>query len=95
MTTTKEIQKFFHKLMALKDEGYEVTISEDNCKNYTAYCISKQEGNAKYEDCIVFYNGDPEDKHIENVCIPTEIPVEDLLVRIQEIIDRINKIFNK
>jgi hypothetical protein len=95
MTTTRDIQKFFHKLMALRDEGYAITIEEDNCKKYTAYYISKQEGNAKYEDCIIFYNGDTKDEYPENVCIPTEIPVEELLERIQEIIDKINKIFSK
>jgi hypothetical protein len=92
MTTTKDIQKFYHKLMELKDGGYTIRI-EEGTKNYTAYYISHINGNAKYEDCVIFYNGSSEDAYPENVCDPQNVPVDDLLKEVSGIVQKIEEIF--
>lgn len=93
MATTKQIQEFFHKLMELKEDGYDIEIEENGYKNYTSYIISKESGSARYSDCIVFYNGDSDAEYPENVCEPQDIPVEELLESIELIVKKIDKVF--
>jgi hypothetical protein len=99
MTTTKDIQKFYHRLMELKGLGYGIDIYENTMKNYVSYTISKSSGNAKYEDCVIMYNGeestDEEEYEDENVCRPQDIPTEDLLTELEDIVSTINKVFSK
>jgi len=91
MTTTREIQKFYERLLELKDAGFDISVEESH-KNASIYWISKRNGNAEYKDCVIMYNGCEEDEHPENVCKPSEIPASRLLEDVEGIVSKINKI---
>ena len=90
MATTKEIQKLYHRLIGLIEDGYEIDIDDSNLKNYVSYTISKEDGNAKYSDCIIMYNGEEDE---ENYCPPDDIDVEGILENLESIVLKIDGVF--
>jgi hypothetical protein len=89
MATTRDIQKFYHRLMELKDQGFTIAVEDNSHKDYVAYYISKRgNGNAEYKDCVIMNNGDDSDSD-------NEISVKDLLDQIESIVSTITEIFGK
>ena len=66
MNNLTALVKVYHRLMELMETGYNVSKEENLHKNYIAYTIGKRDGNAKFSDCVIVYNGDEEAS--ENKC---------------------------
>lgn len=89
-TTTKNIQDFYHKLLELQAEGITLDIDSDSRKNYASYTLSRTSANAKYEDCLLMYCGD---KGEENACLPEDIPIDELMNDLNDIVFKIQSVF--
>jgi len=88
MAKTSEMQNFYHRLMELKDDGYNVDI-ELSHKNCAIYTISKENGNAKYQDCVIMYNGDEDEENSQPI---DDIDFEELMERLEEIVKKIDSV---
>lgn len=86
-----EFQKFYHRLIELREEGHTIEIKESH-KNYSAYTISKTDGgNAKYSDCVIMYNGDKGCG--ENEMPPEDVDMEEIMEDLEAIIEKMDKVF--